>query len=227
MIGIFDSGIGGITALSELRQIAPSIDIIYLADRNNAPYGTKTECELVSLSKKSIKRLRNEGACRVLIACCTASTVYPLLDLSERRISTPIISPAAKKAAELTKNGKIAVMATRRTAASHAFTNEITKIRSDLKVFEWEAQELVALVEGGARDGQIKDAERKRLEELTEPARLSGADTLILGCTHFPHLERTISEILPGIRLVSPSREGAESIAPFIEKGGMGRTVYL
>ena len=122
MIGVFDSGVGGLCAYRQVRMMLPREDMIYLADRRNSPYGTKTPEEIIHLTKKNIKRLRERGADKILIACCSASSIYGMLDTEEQEISTPIITPAVKAALGYKK---IAVIATRHTALSGAFGKEI------------------------------------------------------------------------------------------------------
>ncbi len=223
MIGIFDSGVGGYTALSEIRRLAPRADLIYLADTKNAPYGTKSEDELVSLVCRDIDLLANSGAEKILIACCTASTVYPLLDKSRQSISVPIISPAARRASRVTKNGRIGVIATERTVLSHAFS----KALGSCEVFEAPAQKLVSLIEAGERDGRMSNKTKSYLKDLLFPLSEKGIDTLILGCTHFPHLEKEINKILPKVRTVSPSREGARELLSVYKGRGNGKITYL
>ena len=226
MIGVFDSGVGGLTALAELRRLLPRTDMIYLADREHAPYGTKSEEEILSLSENCIKRLITAGAERILIACCTASTMHSRLTAGARRITTPIIAPAARAAKEVSQ-GKIAVIATEATVRSHAFGRELLAL-GECEVTEHAAQELVAMVESGASDeGPLTSEQKGTLSRLLEPVRASRADTLILGCTHFPHLQGHIAAMLPEVNLISPSREGALEIAKSTEDRGGGRTVFL
>ena len=227
MIGVFDSGVGGMTALAELRRLLPSADITYLADRENAPYGTKSEDKILECAENCIGRLRDVGAEKILIACCTASTLYPRMSAEAKSISIPIISPAADAAAEASENGRIAVIATSATVRSRAFTREI-RLRREAKMLELSAQPLVAMVEGGARDGiPLKSEDERVLEEIIAPIRAFGADTLVLGCTHFSHLGEHISSRLDGVRLISPSHEGARKIAKTAENRGDGRTVFI
>ena len=226
MIGVFDSGVGGLTALAELRRLLPHIDMIYLADREHAPYGTKSEEEILSLAENCIKRLITAGAEKILIACCTASTLHSRLTEGARRITTPIIAPAAR-AAQRVSRGKIAVIATEATVRSHAFRRELLAT-GECEVTEHAAQELVAMVESGASDERpLTSEEKSRLSRLLEPVGASRADTLILGCTHFPHLRGHIAAMLPEVKLISPSREGALEIARSTEDRGGGRTVFL
>ncbi len=223
MIGVFDSGVGGLCAYRELRRLLPRQDIIYLADRKNAPYGTKSKDELVALTKNDIKRLREMGADKILIACCTASTVYPYLDEWEKEISLPIITPAALAAS---KYGKAAVIATNHTVASHAFKDAIRAL-SGTQVKEIACQELVSMVEGGCRDGSISDRCRELITRIRDIALDFGAEALIMGCTHFSHLEGEFKRLLPGVNIISPASEGARTMAKQIKrKTENGKTVY-
>ena len=227
MIGIFDSGAGGITAIKELRSRFPSVDICFFADRKNAPYGTKTKKELIKLVKADILKLYRAGADRILMACCTASTVYEELPQKMRDIALPIIEPTAREAARISKNGNIGVIATEATVAAGAFTKALSAFPNVKEVHELPLQRLVALVESGAVDGRITSRERDELSTLIKPIKEYKIDTLVLGCTHFPHLEREISGCLPGVRLVSSSREGAREIIKQSNNKGKGKTVFL
>ena len=228
MIGILDSGVGGLNSCYELRRLMPREDIIYLADSKNAPYGTKAKEELITLVGKNIRLLKGRGAESVLIACCTASSIYPYLSKEERDISIPIIEPAAKAAARHTR---IAVIATDYTVASHAFKTAIQRINPSCEVTEIGAQILVSLVELGARDRELFPREATLLGRLTERIKSIDAECLVLGCTHFSHLEAELSLRLPGVELVSPARLGARHAREVLGKtrsraqdGGRGKT---
>ncbi len=209
MLGIFDSGVGGMLSFSEVRRALSRENIVYLADRKNAPYGTKTKEELISLVSRDIKRLRAYGCNKILIACCTASTVYPHLSSAERKISMPIILPVARAAAS---GKRISVIATRHTVAVSAFSHAISEISPDSEVFEAETGELVTLTEDGGRDGALTDKQMATVKNITEKIKANNPDTLILGCTHFCHLEKTFGELLPKVKIVSSAREGAMSL---------------
>ena len=226
MIGIFDSGVGGICAFKQVRELLPNEDIIYLADRRNAPYGTKTPYEILRFTENNIKKLKSCGAEQILIACCTASSLYERLPPWAREISLPIIRPAAIKAAEAGQN--IAVIATRHTCKIKAFKSEIEKI-SFAKVFEFAEQELVTLVEMGNRDGRIDRECEEYLAHMAERVRATRADTLILGCTHFSHLECEIQGLLPEIKIISPAKVGAMEIVKKINSQNQenGKTRYI
>ena len=220
MIGVCDSGEGGRVAVEELRRLAPMADICFLADRENAPYGTKSPLELISLLRADIRRLRDAGADEVLIACCTASTVFDRLTKGERGRVFPIIAPTARTAVASTKCGRIGVLATGATVSSHAFKHEILLRLPEAYVIEMEAQRFVDYVEGGKVD-------RKDVKETVEIFKNEGIDTLILGCTHFPRLSGIISEYAGNITLISSAREGALELTRHARLDGVGATIYL
>ena len=151
MTGIFDSGVGGLTALERLRFLKPSEDICYLADRINAPYGNKNESQLIPIVENDIKRLRDAGCGIILAACCTASTVIPRLSDEFRRGVVQIISSAAQVAVNSGAR-KIGVIATDATVRCCAFEKEIRKLDGSIEVISRSAQPLVAMVEDGERD---------------------------------------------------------------------------
>ncbi|MBO5100974.1 MAG: aspartate/glutamate racemase family protein [Clostridia bacterium] len=220
MIGIFDSGVGGLTAYRELARLLPRADILYLADRKNAPYGTKEKDELISLVRRDIQRLRALGAEKILVACCTASTVCSFIPREEALGVIPIILPTARISAA--RSEKIAVIATKYTVNSQEFTKQIRSLNERASVTEIEAGRLVSLVESGARDGRLDRAAEEYLDALAEKIAKAGADTLIFGCTHFTHVEGELKSRLPHISTLHPSRIGAAALAslPFV---GMGR----
>ncbi|MBR5817215.1 MAG: glutamate racemase [Clostridia bacterium] len=212
MLGIFDSGLGGLAVLQEIRKHDNNADIVFFADTKNAPYGTKSRGELISLVKRDIRILKDAGANRILIGCCTASTVYKYLTKDEQKISVPIIAPTAKAAARETKNGKIGVIATEATVASNAFYNQIKKENRRAKIYQLPTQILVSLIEGGLCDNLISSRDFLTVYKLLKPLKDEGIDTIVLGCTHFSYLKRTIEECLRGVRVISSGECGARAI---------------
>lgn len=204
----------------------PKEDIVYLADRKNAPYGTKSKEEILKFTKNNIKILKNIGARAVLIACCSASSIYDLLDEGERRLSTPIISPAAALASKCGR--RIAVIATEHTVRQSSFGREIRSL-CDAEVNEMAQQELVELVERGNRDGAVDTYCLDYLSAMADRVRLWSADTLILGCTHFSHLEGEIGRHLPEVKIISPARVGAIEMIKKIKpsRKECGKVVYM
>ena len=226
MIGVLDSGDGGLCTVEKIRELAPNADICFLADRENAPYGTKSRAEILSLTKRGIRRLREAGAERVLIACCTASSVFPLLSDGERLIAVPIIDPTAKRAAKITKTKRIGVIATNATALSGAFERSVKSILPDASVFTEPTQELVSLVERGARDERISQRDVEYVKSILSKIIAKRPDVLILGCTHFPRLEGTIRKIAC-CETVSSALIGAEEIIKITDINGSGTNLFL
>ena len=223
MIGVFDSGKGGMASVRVIRQILPRVNIAYLADRKNAPYGTKSQAELQSLVCEDVRRLRDIGAEKILIACCTASSVYASLSDSDREISVPIIAPAANLAARLTKKRSIAVIATEATVASSAFRREILRCNPKISVSEIACQELVGLIESGSCADSLSEYTRRISEKISN----LGCDTLILGCTHFSYARDTFQKFLSGVRIVDSAAVGALQILNQIKTEENGKILYM
>ena len=224
MIGVFDSGVGGLASARVLRNRLKAEDIIYLADRKNAPYGTKSKEELISLVSKDILRLKSYGCRLCLIACCTASSVYQNLDNELQKISLPIIEPAALLAA---KGRRITVIATEHTVSSSAFEQKIAHF-SKAEVAQICAQELVSLVESGERDGNLTEKGYKTVFNISQKIKSTRPDTLVLGCTHFSYLEKSLSALLPGVKIINSAKEGALALLSEIqaEKRERGACLY-
>ena len=225
MVGVFDSGAGGRFALGELRRLCDKIDTVFYADEKNAPYGCKSEDELVRLLTGGIERLSSAGAERILIACCTASTVWDKLPKPYKDVSTPIIEPTAKRAARLTRHGRIGVLSTEATRKSGAFSDALVRLGCPMPVCV-SAPELVALAEGGARDGSLTDFDKNIIYRAAEPLLAAEVDTVILGCTHFAYFERELASILSAVT-VNSARVGAQTFAADIKNEGSGAELYL
>lgn len=225
MIGVFDSGAGGLFALAELRRLLPDADIAFFADTENAPYGSKSREEIIRLVSDDIDRLTDVGCDRVLMACCTASTVYDFLSEDRRLVSLPIISPTARRAVSISESKRIGIISTEATRKSRAFERKISELADGAVCLCRQAPELVSLAESGECDGALSDNGRKILEKCVSVFRDSGIDTLILGCTHFAYFENTIGEILK-INVVNSAREGALAMQEYAS-GGEGKTLFL
>lgn len=227
MIGVFDSGVGGLCAYERLKELLPNEELIYLKDTENAPYGTKTRSEVLSLTKKNVRTLRERGAAHILIACCTASGLWSELTDEEKSISTPIIFPAAAEAVKAAREAKakndnkeigsdgglVAVISTELTAKNHTFKKAIEELDPAVSVCEMGAQMLVSLVELGARDGILFPRESALLDSICKDIKASGASALILGCTHFSHLKEEFKARLGEIKIIDTARLGAEWLA--------------
>ncbi len=227
MTGIFDSGMGGINTARKLRHLLPREDIILLCDKSNAPYGTKGKNELIRIAKRNIDCLVGLGASRVLIGCCTASTIYPYLDDTLKEIAIPIIDPIADATVKATRRGKIGVIATNRTIKSRAFEMAILN-RGPYEVYSREMGWLVSRIEGGLCDEDFSQSDIKGLKRDIYPLLNKGIDTLILGCTHFPSVSGLIKKIVgEEVTLISSAFEGAKFLKEKPTELGNSITKYI
>lgn len=200
-IGIFDSGIGGISILNNLKDILPNENFIYLADNKNCPYGSKTKKEILLLSDKNCKKLI-EFKCKIIVVACNTATTNSIQELREI-ISIPIIGiePGIKPAIKYTKTKNIGVLATENTLNSKLFFKTINDNKiHDIKIHEQIGYKLVNIIE----DGIISKKELDTILKLyLNPMIEKNIDCLVLGCTHYHYLKDNIKEILPpGISII-------------------------
>ena len=194
-IGIFDSGIGGISILEKLKQLLPNENFIYLADNRNCPYGSKSKKEIISLSKKNCEKLI-ELNCKIIIIACNTSTTNSIKKLREI-IAIPIIGiePGLKPAIHYTKTKNIGILATEKTLGSKLFFETLNQNRiDDIHIHEQIGYELVNLIEEGSHSKQNL---YKILEKYLVPMINKNIDCLLLGCTHYNHIKDIIEEIIP------------------------------
>ena len=194
-IGIFDSGIGGISILEKLKQLLPNENFIYLADNQNCPYGSKSKKEIISLSKKNCEKLI-ELNCKIIIIACNTSTTNSIKKLREI-IAIPIIGiePGLKPAIHYTKTKNIGILATKKTLGSELFFETLNQNRiDDIHIHEQIGYELVNLIEEGSHSKQNL---YKILEKYLVPMINKKIDCLLLGCTHYNHIKDIIEEIIP------------------------------
>ena len=209
-IGIFDSGVGGLTAVRELRALLPGEDIVYFADTANVPYGGRSVEELRSFASFGARLLRGEGVKAILVACGTVSSnCIEAVGSASGLPCCGVLMPAAREAAGTTKNGRVGVLSTEATARSGAFERALHTMRPGLAVFSYGTRLLVPLAEAGRTDSS-DSAVREAVGISVSPLLDKGIDTLILGCTHFPLLSGAISRAIgAGIRLVDSGAAGA------------------
>ena len=194
-IGLFDSGIGGISILEKLKQLLPNENFIYLADNQNCPYGSKSKKEIISLSKKNCEKLI-ELNCKIIIIACNTSTTNSIKKLREI-IAIPIIGiePGLKPAIHYTKTKNIGILATEKTLGSKLFFETLNQNRiDDIHIHEQIGYELVNLIE---EDSHSKQNLQKILEKYLVPMINKKIDCLLLGCTHYNHIKDIIEEIIP------------------------------
>ncbi len=196
-IGIFDSGVGGLTVLKEIRERLPLEPTIYVADLLHFPYGPRYQDEVRGFAIDIIRYLESRDVKLVVIACNTATAAA--LNQAREIFELPIIgviSPGAQAAAEATKNNRIGVISTEGTMRSQEYLHAIKEIDPMIGVYQKACPELVEIVEAGEADSPR--AERVLRDNLSDIVRL-GADTLVLGCTHYPLLKPAINRVHPGI----------------------------
>ncbi|PKM62826.1 MAG: glutamate racemase [Firmicutes bacterium HGW-Firmicutes-21] len=233
-IGIFDSGLGGLTAVNEIRRLMPDEDFIYFGDTARIPYGTRSLEVIKKYSLQDCRFLVSKGVKAILVACGTVSS--NALELLKSSFSLPIIGVvegAAKRAAEVAEqsNGIIAVLGTDATIKSGAFTKQIEKINPSLRVVSKSCPMFVPLVENGHTATDDIAANAIANEYLSEIAPQEPS-AVILGCTHYPLLSDIIGSILPYSTLISSGSEAASTLKERLYATGMlngtgnGHTVY-
>ena len=208
-IGVFDSGIGGLTVLRALRLRLPHEPMVYLGDTARLPYGTKTGKTIESYALQASDHLVASGIKLLVVACNTASA-YALPALQQRHPGLPIIGviePPAAEACRVSKSGRIAVIATEATVRAGAYQQAIARLRPKARVEARACSLLVGLAEEGWVEGAVADVVLRRyLEPLLSPEGESPPDCLVLGCTHFPLLRQAIAAIAgPNVGLVDSS----------------------
>lgn len=210
-IGVFDSGVGGLTVAREIMRQMPKERIIYFGDTARVPYGTKSKETVTRFSKQIARFLQSHQVKTIVVACNTASA-YAIEDL-EAELDIPVIGvvkPGARMAADVTRNGKIGVIATEGTIGSGLYSKYIKSLREDATIYGKACPLFVPLVEEGLWEDPVTvEIARRYLTELID----LDIDTLILGCTHYPLIRSTIESIMgEGVTLVNPAYETAVAL---------------
>lgn len=226
MIGVFDSGVGGLGVLAEIRRLLPAIDLVYLADHAGGPYGTRSLQEVRSRSERVTRWMIQAGCDVVTIACNTASAAA----LHHVRALHPEVSfvgmePAMKPAAASSRSGRVGVVATAATFQGELFASVVNRFARDVHVVTAACPRWVELVERGVTDGpEVLEEVRRCLQPMID----AGVDVLVLACTHYPALRAPIAAVLgPEVRLIDPAPAVARQtvrMAQRRESGGEGRT---
>ena len=216
-IGVFDSGIGGLTVAREIMRQIPNERIIYFGDTARVPYGNKSKETVTRFSRQIVRFLESHQVKTIVVACNTASA-YALSTL-EKEIDIPIIGvvkPGARAAAGTTKNGKIGVIATEATISSHIYGEYIKELNPHVQIWGKACPLFVPLVEEGLLQDPVTDEIARRY--LTELIDLD-IDTLILGCTHYPLIRSTIGKIMGDkVNLVNPAYETARELKEMLKE---------
>ena len=216
-IGIFDSGVGGLTVVKEIFKTLPNERIIYLGDTARVPYGTKSPETIRRFSIETVEFLMRFGVKLIVVACNTVSSIS--LPLLRKRFNIPIVDvirPGARRAVKMTRNNKIGVIGTATTVKSRAYEREIGRISKDVRVISQTCPLFVPLAEEGWLNGKITlDIARKYLTPLSK----KGIDTLVLGCTHYPLLRGVIGRAIgKDVNVVDSASSVAEETAAILLK---------
>lgn len=219
-IGVFDSGLGGLTVVKEIRKILPNESIIYLGDTARVPYGTRSKEVVSRFSLEDANFLVGKNVKCIVVACNTASALS--FDSLSKVIRIPIfevITPASKKAAKISKVKKIGVIGTRGTISSGAYEKKIKEENNKTKVFSKACPLLVPLIEENEMDPRVLNI---FIEKYLGSIKRKNIDTLILGCTHYPIIKNAIGKFLgKKVALVNPGEEVAVGLKNFLIKKGL------
>jgi glutamate racemase len=207
-IGVFDSGLGGLTVLKTLHERFPHEDFIYLGDTARIPYGAKSPRTIARYLEQNIEYFKSQNVKAVVVACNSASSVIP--DISTDMKLYNVIEPGARAAAAVTKNFKIGVIGTKATVSRRSYVTQIEMLNSEIKVFQQACPLLVPLVEEGWEEDPITNLIVFR---YLSPLQAVGIDTLIMGCTHYPILKNTFRKVLgSGVELVDSGHALADTL---------------
>lgn len=215
MIGVFDSGIGGLTVVRAVKRHVPDYDILYFGDTARTPYGTKSPETVIQYAIEDAEFLLQKGAQMLVVACNTASSIAT--DTLKERFDVPIlevISPAVNMAVSNPKRARVGIIGTRATVNSRVYEDKIKAIRPEMKVYGQPCPLLVPLVE----EGWLKKGEtRKIVKKYLHPLKLKQIDILILGCTHYPLLKEIIqAKIGKRVKVIDSSEALSASVMEFL-----------
>ena len=219
-IGVFDSGVGGLTVAREIMRQIPNERIVYFGDTARVPYGSKSKDNIIKFSRQIIRLLQTENVKAIVIACNTASALA--LDEMQQEFDLPIlgvVKPGAKVAVETTANKRIGLIGTEANIRSGVYTRYIESLDDEAKVFEKACPLFVPLVEEGwLHDDITLQVASRYLEELKE----KDIDTLIMGCTHYPLIRSTIRKVMGDkVNLVNPAYETAIELKNLLERDNL------
>lgn len=224
MIGVFDSGYGGLTILKEFLKELPQYDYLYLGDNARAPYGNRSHESIKSFTEEGIRYLFQQGCPLIIIACNTASSQV-LRELQEKYLRAPkvtdrkilgVIKPMVEETLRITKNGRVGVVGTRGTIKAKSYEHELKALKPDIQVYSQDCPLLVPLVEEG---WSHKPEGRMILRKYIRPLKSTNIDTLILGCTHYPFLLKDFRQIMgKKITIANPGNVIARSLKDYLQR---------
>ncbi|MFC1571696.1 glutamate racemase [Candidatus Margulisiibacteriota bacterium] len=222
-IGVFDSGVGGLTVLSQIHKQLPHEDVIYLADTARVPFGGRSPEEIIQINHEIIPFLIKKGAKLIIMACGTSSAIaHPVVKDEYPVEIINLIEPGAQAAVSASESGRIGLIATVATVNSGAFQDKIQELREKAEVFAAGCPLFVPLIEGGHFE---TDETKKVAKEYLKPLLAKEIDTLILGCTHYPHLSKVLDSIAEGkVKFIDPAEEAVANAKKLLKKAGTTKT---
>ena len=221
-IGVFDSGMGGLTCVKELNELMPNENIIYFGDTARLPYGTRSRETIMQYAEQDIAFVKKHNVKMIIAACGTVSSIVGINKNNAGDIPfTGVLLPTVQAACTKTRNGKIGVIGTAATIKSGSYGKAIRNIRSDVSIIGKACPLFVPLVENGFADRNDPVA-KLVVERYLEPIKREGVDTLILGCTHYPILRDAIADYMgEGVELISSGSEVAKYASAFLTRNEM------
>jgi len=219
-VGIFDSGVGGLTVLREVENALPKEEIVYLGDTARVPYGTKSKETVTKFSVENVEFLMRHNVKLVLVACNTASSLS--LEFLKRCFRVPIIGviePGARNAVNVTRNRRIGVIGTNATISSGSYEKAVKRISSRMSVYSQKCPLFVPLAEEGWTMGRVTE---EIASIYLKPLKVKKVDTLVLGCTHYPLLKEVIAKVMGrSVHLVDSAREVAKEARNILDASGL------
>lgn len=219
-IGMYDSGVGGLSVLKEVMKQMPQEEVVYFADTARVPFGGKTPQEIIKINYEIVNFLATFGVKLIIIACGTSSAIaYPIIKEHYRIPLISLIDGAVESAVKATKNNRIGVIATQATIDSTAYERGIKALKKDIKIINAACPLFVPLIEGGFNQSQEA---RWTAVQYLKPLIKADIDTLILGCTHYPFLIKLIREIM-GIKveLINPAENAVTQAKNILRERGL------
>ena len=221
-IGVFDSGLGGLTAVASLRRILPEEDLIYFGDTARVPYGGRSKETILKYARQDVRFLRSFDLKAILIACGTVTTTsLPTLQSENDLPLVGVVEPTCRRAAMVTRSKRVGIIATQASIRSGAYEAVLRRLDPEIQVLGQPCPLFVPLVENAFISPQ-DEVTRLVAERYLAPLRESGVDTLILGCTHYPIIAPTIASVMGrGVTLIDSGREAAKALARALEEGDL------
>lgn len=210
-IGVFDSGLGGLSIVKALRRTLPNESIVYFGDIARLPYGIKSQKQIIQFSIQNVKFLIKQRAKVIIVACnSSSSAAYSILKSKFKLPIIDVIQPAASEAAARSKSKRIGVIATQATVDTQAYEKTLTSLDAAIEVYSRSCPMFVPMVEEGWLEGKIPE---QIVAHYLEPIKKKDVDTLMLGCTHYPLLEKTIQSYMGNkVKLVDSASSTVENL---------------